>query len=49
MTMPEFWYEPPSETRDMAARERAMPSHGGMLGLAVLVLALVVLALLIAR
>jgi hypothetical protein len=49
MAMPEFWYDTPSDTRDMAARERVLPSHTSMLGLALLVVALVVLALLAAR
>jgi hypothetical protein len=47
--MPEFWYDTPSDTRDMAARERVLPSHTSMLGLAVLVFALVVAALVVAR
>lgn len=33
----------------MAARERALPSHGGWIGLVVLVVALVVMALLFSR
>lgn len=49
MAMPEFWYDVPSDTRDMAARERALASHASMLGLAVLVFALLVAALLVAR
>ena len=49
MAMPEFWYEPPTETRDLAARERDLASHARMLGLAVLVFALLVTALLLAR
>jgi hypothetical protein len=47
MAMPEFWYDTPSLTRDMAARERALTSHGSMLGLAVLVFALLIVALLV--
>jgi hypothetical protein len=47
--MPEFWYEAASETRDMAARERAVATHCSVLGLSVLVLAMIVSALLIAR
>jgi hypothetical protein len=47
--MPEFWYDAPSDTRDMVARERALTSHGSMLGLAVLVFALFIAALIIAR
>ena len=49
MAMPEFWYDPPTETRDMAAREIAFAGHARMLGLAVLVFALLVTALLLAR
>ena len=49
MAMPEFWYDPPSDTRDLAARERAIADHARMLGLAVLVFALFVAALVIAR
>jgi len=45
--MPEFWYDAPSDTRDMAARERALAGHARMLGLAVLVFALLVAALLL--
>lgn len=47
--MPEFWYDAPSDTRDMAARERTLASHAGMLGLSVLVFALVIAALLLAH
>lgn len=47
MAMPEFWYDAPSDTRDMAARERALAGHARMLGLAVLVFALLVAALLL--
>lgn len=46
--MPELWYEA-SETRDMAARERALAEHTSSLGIVVLVLALVVAALVLAR
>ena len=49
MAMPEFWYDAPSDTRDMAARERALSGHTSMLGLAVLVLALFVAALYVAH
>jgi hypothetical protein len=49
MAMPEFWYDAASDTRDLVARERALDSHTSMLGLAVLVFALVIAALLIAR
>ena len=49
MAMPEFWYDPPTETRDMAAREIAFAGHARLLGLAVLVFALLVTALLLAR
>jgi hypothetical protein len=49
MAMPEFWYDAPSDTRDMVARERALSSHSSMLGLAVLVFALLVAALFLAR
>jgi hypothetical protein len=45
MAMPEFWYDPPSEARDMASRERALAGHATMLGASVLVLALIVAAL----
>jgi hypothetical protein len=48
MAMPEFWYDA-SDTRDLAARERALASHTSMLGLAVLVFGLLIAALLIAR
>ena len=47
MTLPELWYEP-SDTRDMAARERARAGHTGILGIAVLVMLLVVVVLLVA-
>ena len=47
MTMPEFWYEP-SDTRDMAARERAHAGRTSLLGIAVLVMLLVVAVLLVA-
>jgi hypothetical protein len=46
--MPEFWYDAPSDTRDMAARERALASHSTMLGVAVLVFALFVATLVLA-
>jgi len=49
MAMPEFWYDSPSHTRDMAARERALAGHAAMLGMAVIVFALLVAALLIVR
>lgn len=49
MAMPEFWYDAPSDTRDMVARERALVSHTSILGLSVLVMGLLVAALLIAR
>jgi len=49
MSMPEFWYEAPSDTRDMAARERALAGHATMLGMAVIVFALLIAALLIVR
>ncbi|HEX5062513.1 MAG TPA: hypothetical protein VFV99_24240 [Kofleriaceae bacterium] len=49
MAMPEFWYDAPSDTRDMAARERALSGHTSMLGIAVLVLALLVAALYVAH
>lgn len=47
-TMPEHWYEP-SETRDMAARERAHAEHTRLSGIVALVVALIAAALLIAR
>ena len=49
MAMPEFWYDAPSDTRDLAARERALASHASMLGLSVLVFALLIAALFIVR
>ena len=48
MAMPEFWYDTPSDTRDMAARERALASHSTLLGLAVLLFAVLIAALLLA-
>ena len=45
--MPEFWYEAP--TNPDAAAERVLTTHTSMLGLAVLVFALLIAALLIAR
>ncbi|HEY5927919.1 MAG TPA: hypothetical protein VIV11_39805 [Kofleriaceae bacterium] len=47
--MPEFWYDAPSDTRNMANRERTLTGHASMLGLAVLVFALFVAALVLAR
>ena len=47
--MPEFWYDAPSDTRDMVARERGLASHASMLGISVLVFALLIAALLIAH
>jgi hypothetical protein len=47
--MPEFWYETPTNPRDLPGRERVLTSHYSMLGLAVLVFALIIVALLIAR
>jgi hypothetical protein len=49
MAMPEFWYDAPSDTRDMVARERALSSHSSMLGLAVLVFAALIVALFVVR
>jgi hypothetical protein len=49
MAMPEFWYEAPTNSRDLTGRERVLTSHSSMLGLAVLVFALIIAALLIAR
>jgi hypothetical protein len=46
--MPEFWYEAPTNG-EVAAREGVLPSHTTMLGLSVLVFALLIAALLIAR
>ena len=48
MAMPEFWYEAPTDPRDNANQER-LSSHASMLGVAVLVFALLVAALLILR
>jgi hypothetical protein len=48
MAMPEFWYEGPTDTRDAAA-DRPFTTHSSMLRLAVLVFALIIAALLIAR
>jgi hypothetical protein len=49
MTMPEFWYERPTSTREELSGERGLTTHSSMLGLAVLVFALIIAALLIAR
>jgi hypothetical protein len=49
MSMPEFWYDAPSDTRDMAARERSVAEHATVLGLSVLLFALLVAALLLAH
>jgi hypothetical protein len=49
MAMPDFWYDAPSETRDMVARERGLPGHASMLGLAILAFSLVVAAIVVAR
>jgi hypothetical protein len=48
MAMPGFWYDAPTETRGIAARDRVPPSHGIMLAIAVLVFALFVFALFVA-
>jgi hypothetical protein len=48
MAMPEFWYEAPTGTRD-ETRGQTLISHTSMLALAVLVFALLVAALFIAR
>jgi hypothetical protein len=49
MAMPEFWYESPPHARDEAASERGRVHPVSLLGIAVLVFALLVAALLIAR
>ena len=47
MAMPEFWYD--AEPNPGEVRERVLTSHTSMLGLSVLVFALLIAALLIAR
>jgi hypothetical protein len=49
MAMPEFWYDVPSDTRDMAARERAVADHTSILGLSVIVMTVIVVVLLLAQ
>ncbi len=49
MSEPELWYNPASTTRELANRERAGDVHPSVLGVAIIVVALLVAVLLLAR
>jgi hypothetical protein len=47
--MPDYWLEDPSQTREWIARERAEIMGSSMLGVVLLLIALTLLAVLVAR